>query len=179
MKCPPKADPPLAEKTMIEIYSSGEAVFNGKKYRCAIGKNGVAEDRVEGDGKTPLGCFEIRKVLYRKDKIEKLQTVLLVEEISENDTWCDDVKDKNYNSLIKLPYNASHEKLWRDDDLYDIIAVLGYNDKPVIAGKGSAIFMHIAGQNYSPTAGCIAFSKADLLEILKNCDKNTLVCIKA
>ncbi|MDP2934312.1 MAG: L,D-transpeptidase family protein [bacterium] len=165
-------------KNAIDIYSSGKAVFRGKEFQCAIGKNGITNNKKEGDGKTPAGCFEMRKVLYRKDKIEKPQTDLLVEEIQENDAWCDDVNDKNYNQQIKLPYGASHEKLWRDDEIYDIVVVLGYNDNPVISGKGSAIFMHIARKNYSPTAGCVAFNKKDLLEILKNCDKNTLVCIK-
>jgi len=163
---------------MIEINYSGKAVFQGKEYQCAIGKNGVAENKTEGDGKTPIGCFEIRKVLFRKDRIEKPQTNLPIEEIQENDAWCDDVNDKNYNQQIKLPYNASHEKLWRDDEVYDIVVVLGFNDNPVISGKGSAIFIHIARQGYPPTAGCIAFKKEDLLEILKNCDKDTLVCIK-
>lgn len=162
----------------IYIYSSGEAVLNGKKYRCAVGENGVTDNKIEGDGKTPIGCFEIRKVLFRKDKIEKPQTELLVEEIQENDGWCDDKNDENYNCQIKLPYNASHEKLWRDDDIYDIVVVLGFNDNPVISGKGSAIFMHVARENYFPTSGCIAFKKEDLLGILKNCDKNTLACVK-
>ena len=165
-------------KNAIEICASGEVIFKGKRYRCVIGKNGVTNNKEEGDGKTPVGCFEIRKVLYRKDKIKKPETELFIEEILENDGWCDDINDKNYNQQIKLPYNASHEKLWRDDEVYDIVVVLGYNDNPVISGKGSAIFMHVARENYSPTAGCVVFNKEDLLEILKNCDKKTLICIK-
>jgi L,D-peptidoglycan transpeptidase YkuD (ErfK/YbiS/YcfS/YnhG family) len=167
----------MENNNKIYIYSSGKAIFRGKEYQCAIGKNGIAENKIEGDGKTPIGCFEIRKVIFRKDRIEKPQTELLIEEIQENDAWCDDINDKKYNQQIKLPYNASHEKLWRDDDLYDIVVVLGYNDNPVVPGKGSAIFIHIARENYSPTAGCIAFSKENLLEILKNCDKDTLISI--
>jgi len=165
-------------KNAIEIYSSGKVVFRGEEYRCAIGKNGITENKIEGDGKTPQGCFGMRKVLYRKDRIEKPRTELLVEEIQENDGWCDDVNDKSYNQQIKLPHNASHEKLWCDDEVYDIVVVLGYNDNPAAAGKGSAIFMHIARENYPPTVGCIAFNKKDLLEILKNCDKDTLVCVE-
>lgn len=161
----------------ISIYSSGKAVFKEKEYQCAIGKNGFAENKIEGDGKTPIGCFEMRKVFFRKDKIEKPQTSLLVKEIQENDAWCDDINDEKYNQQTKLSYNASYEKLWRDDEVYDIVVVLGYNDNPIVPGKGSAIFMHIARQDYSPTVGCIAFSKEDLLEILKNCDKTSLVCI--
>lgn len=167
----------MSIENKVYIYSSGKAVFKNKKYRCAIGKNGVAENKAEGDWKTPIGCFEIRKILFRKDKIEKPQTELLVGEIQENDGWCDDTNDENYNCQIKLSYNASHEKLWREDDIYDIVVVLGFNDNPVITGKGSAMFMHVARENYSSTAGCIALKKEDLLEILKNCDKNTLVCI--
>jgi L,D-peptidoglycan transpeptidase YkuD (ErfK/YbiS/YcfS/YnhG family) len=164
-------------KNAIEIYSSGKAVFRGKEYQCAIGKNGITENKIEGDGKTPIGCFEIRKVLYREDKTDIPQTKLSIEEIQENDAWCNNVNDKNYNQQIKLPYNASHEKLWRDDEVYDIVVVLGFNDNPIISGKGSAIFIHIARYDYSPTAGCIALKKEDLLKILKDCDKNTLVCI--
>jgi len=165
-------------KNAIDIFSSGKAVFRDKKYRCAIGKNGITNDKEEGDKKTPIGCFEIRKVLFRKDRIEKLQTNLPTEEIQKNDGWCDDINDKNYNQQIKLPYNVGSEKLWRDDEVYDIVVVLGFNDNPPISGKGSAIFMHIARENYSPTAGCIAFNREDLLEILKNCDRNTLVCVE-
>lgn len=168
----------MENNNQIHIYSSGKAVFKGKEYKCAIGKNGTTENKIEGDGKTPIGRFEIRKVLFRKDKIIKPQTNLPIEEIQDNDAWCDDANDENYNQQIKLPYNVSHEKLWRDDDIYDIVAVLGCNDNPPIPGKGSAIFIHIAKQDFPPTAGCIAFHREDLLEILKSCDKNTSVCVK-
>jgi L,D-peptidoglycan transpeptidase YkuD (ErfK/YbiS/YcfS/YnhG family) len=120
----------------------------------------------------------MRKVLFRKDRIEKPQTKILIEEIQENDAWCDDINDEKYNQQIKLPYNAHHEKLWRDDEVYDIVGALGHNDNPVVPGRGSAVFIHIARQGYPPTAGCVAFNKEDLLEILKNCDKNTLVYVE-
>jgi len=164
------------QENKIYISSSRKAVFRNKEFQCAIGKNGITNEKKEGDNATPAGYFEMRKVLFRKDRIEKLQTDLLVEEIQENDGWCDDINDKNYNQQIELPCSASHEKLWRDDEVYDIVVVLGYNN-PVVSGKGSAIFMHIARQDYSPTVGCIVFNKKDLLEILKNCDKDTLVCV--
>ncbi len=165
-------------KKFLEIYASGKAAFGNKKYRCVIGKNGVAENKIEGDGKTPLGCFEIKKVLFRRDRVKKPQTKLLIEEINRNDAWCIDVNSKNYNRQIKIPSDFRFEKLWRKDNIYDILIVLGYNDKPVRVGKGSAIFVHLARRDYRKTDGCIAFKKRDLLEILKDCDKDTLLCVR-
>lgn len=161
----------------IMVYSNGVLCFNDKKYRCAIGKNGIVKNKKEGDWKTPVGCFSIRKVLYRADKLKTLKTVFTTEEIRRDDIWCDDIKSLFYNTKIKLPFDGSYENLWREDNLYDLIVVLGYNDDPPIPGKGSAIFMHIARPNYSPTAGCIALNQEDLLEILKMSEKKTLVCV--
>lgn len=96
----------------------------------------------------------------------------------EDDGWCDDSKDKKYNQFVRLPYSASHERLWREDELYDIIVVLGFNDDPPIPGKGSAIFMHIARPSYSPTAGCVAMNIGDLLKLLAGVEINTLLCIQ-
>lgn len=163
----------------IKVYSSGKAVFNGKEYPCVLGKNGVTDDKKEGDWKTPLGCFPLREVFYRADRIEKLQTNLPISEIGVDDGWCDDVNLPEYNKKVKLPFNGSHENLCRGDDhLYDIIVVVGYNDDPAVPGKGSAVFMHIARPAFTPTAGCVAFKQEDLTEILKNCDSNTKICIE-
>lgn len=163
----------------ISVFSSGEVEFCGKKYRCAIGKSGIFVDKKEGDGATPSGCFALREVFYRADRLSAPDTQLPIRSLNKNDGWCDDSNDKNYNKLVVLPYNASHENLWRDDEVYDIIVVVGYNDNPPTAGEGSAIFMHIARPDYTPTAGCIALAKEDLLSILKDCDKNTEICINA
>ncbi|MDP2855844.1 MAG: L,D-transpeptidase family protein [bacterium] len=162
----------------IIVYSSGKAVFNIKEYLCVLGKNGVTDDKREGDGKTPIGCFPLRQVFYRADKIEKPQTKLPIDEIKKDDGWCDDSRLPEYNQKVKLPFDGSHEKLWRDDNLYDIICVIGYNDDPIIPEKGSAIFIHIARPAFTPTAGCVVFRKEDLLEILKDCDSSTKICIQ-
>ena len=136
-------------------------------------------EKYEGDGATPVGCFPIRKIYYRPDKFEHFRaTAFETQALDENDGWSDDVNLPEYNTHVRLPYNGSHEKLWRDDDLYDIIVVLGYNDSPPVLGRGSAIFMHVAREGYTPTAGCIALSKEDLLEILAGADKTTQVCIE-
>ena len=91
--------------------------------------------------------------------------------------WCNDSKSKNYNKLIKLPSNNSYEKLYRKENIYDIILVLNYNMSPVIKNKGSAIFIHISRKNYKKTEGGVAVKKRDLIEIVKKLQKNTKVKI--
>ena len=156
----------------------GILTLNNKEFRCALGKGGVTEDKREGDGATPSGCFPIREVMYRADKLPQPVTNLPISVIQQNDGWCDDVNDPSYNKKVTAPYPASHERLWREDDLYDIVVPLGYNDNPAVRDKGSAIFMHVARPNYTPTAGCIALSLQDLLHILKEISKETKVCIE-
>lgn len=133
---------------------------------CAIGRGGIGAKGGEGDGITPVGTFPIRRVLYRPDRVS-LRTKLPAAAIAEDDGWCDAPNDPNYNMPVKLPYAASHERMWREDRLYDVVVVLGYNDDPVIAGKGSAIFLHVARPDYGPTEGCVALALPDLLEALK------------
>lgn len=161
----------------IIVKPTGKLVFGKKEFRCAIGKSGVSKNKQEGDDATPIGCFPIREIFYRGDRIEKPKTVFLVRALNPDDGWCDDPKDKNYNKFVKLPYPASSESLWRSDNLYDVIVVIGYNDNPPVPGKGSAIFMHVARENYSPTAGCIALALPDLLETIKDVTPETEICI--
>ena len=167
----------MTNDNKILVYPSGKLIYKDKEFKAALGKNGITLNKKEGDGATPMGCFPIRKIFYRADRINKPETILQTQVLMKDDGWCDDPKDRNYNKHIKLPYPASAENLWREDNLYDIIVELGYNDDPPIPGKGSAIFMHVARENYSPTDGCIALNLNNLLEILKNIDKNTLVCV--
>ncbi len=166
------------------IVVNGNSVsFNGKTYVCAVGKNGFSADKKEGDGCTPLGNFFLRECWYRADKIPAPQTNLPLLIIEKNDCWCDDINSSEYNKHIKKPSQRerehSHEKLWREDHVYDLIIPLGYNDNPVIKNKGSAIFMHIAHEDYRGTEGCIALAQKDLLEILSKCDNNTQICINS
>lgn len=93
------------------------------------------------------------------------------------DGWCDDPEDSRYNQHVLLPYPGRHERLWREDHRYDIIIVIGYNDDPVRKGKGSAIFLHIAGEIFQPTEGCIAMTQNDILELLTLCTRQTTICI--
>lgn len=131
--------------------------------RAAIGPGGIALKGGEGDGITPRGVWPVREIFYRADHMLKPRTALPVRAIQPDDGWCDAPDDPHYNRLVKLPYAASHEKMWRDDALYDLVVVLGYNDDPVTPGKGSAIFLHVAKPDYAPTHGCVALAKEDLL----------------
>jgi L,D-peptidoglycan transpeptidase YkuD (ErfK/YbiS/YcfS/YnhG family) len=131
--------------------------------RAAIGPPGIGVKKGEGDGVTPVGSFPVREIFYRADRIPKPDTTLPLRVTRQDDGWCDDPADPNYNKLVKLPYPASAEHLWRDDHLYDLVVVLGYNDDPVVPGRGSAIFLHLARADYSHTHGCVALAYADAL----------------
>jgi L,D-peptidoglycan transpeptidase YkuD (ErfK/YbiS/YcfS/YnhG family) len=161
----------------ITVKSNGYLFFKGHEYKCALGKGGVVQNKKEGDGATPLECFPIRFVLYRKDRVDLPEIPFDIREILKSDGWCDDPSDEMYNRQVVLPYKSRAELLWREDHIYDVIVVLGYNDNPVVPGKGSAVFMHIAREGYKPTDGCIALNRNDLLEILSKLDKNTKVCV--
>lgn len=134
---------------------------------AAIGPGGIGVKGGEGDGITPVGRFVVREIFYRADRIAKPVVNLPLRAIQSDDGWCDAPDDANYNRLVKLPYRASAETMWRDDALYDLVAVLGYNDDPVVPGKGSAIFLHIARPDYSHTHGCVALAFADALAALE------------
>ena len=133
---------------------------------AAFGRAGIRALKREGDGGTPLGRFPVRLVLYRADRMLRPHTRLPVRVISERDGWCDDPADRNYNRLIRLPSRRSAEGLKRSDRLYDLVLVLGYNYRPRVRGKGSAIFVHLAREGFTPTEGCIALSRHDLTMLL-------------
>jgi L,D-peptidoglycan transpeptidase YkuD (ErfK/YbiS/YcfS/YnhG family) len=133
------------------------------KRRAAIGPGGIAIKGGEGDGITPRGSFPVREVFYRADRISKPVTALPLRALEKDDGWCDAPGDPNYNRRVLLPYPASAEQMWREDHLYDLVAVLGYNDDPVVPGKGSAIFLHLARPDFSATHGCVALTRDDWL----------------
>ena len=162
---------------MIIINKSGYLKYNDIKFKCALGKSGIRKKRTEGDNITPKGTFKIIKIYYRKDRIKKINSVFKIIEIKKDMGWCDDPESKKYNQLIKLPSKYRHEKLFRNDRIYDLMIVLNYNMSPVIKNKGSAIFIHIAKNNYNKTKGCIALKKKDLIEIVSKIKRNTKVII--
>ena len=149
--------------------------YDKYKVKCALGKRGIGIKKMEGDKITPIGRYNIKFLLYRKDRIKKIKTKLKKIIIKKNMGWCDDPSSKNYNKLIHLPAKNSHEKLYKYDNTYDIVLVLNYNMNPVKNGKGSAIFIHVAKRNYEKTLGCIVISKIALLKIISKIKKNTIV----
>jgi L,D-peptidoglycan transpeptidase YkuD (ErfK/YbiS/YcfS/YnhG family) len=153
-------------------------IYNNYKVKCALGKRGIGEKRKEGDLITPKGLYKIQYILYRRDRVPKIKTKFSKIIIKKNMGWCDDPKSSRYNKLIRTPFNYNYEKLYRKNNIYDIILVLNYNMNPIQKGKGSAIFIHIAKKDYSKTEGCIAVKKKDLLKILKELKIKTQVRIE-
>lgn len=153
----------------LVVDADGYAEWNGRRMRCALGRAGIAADKREGDGATPAGIFPFRQVLFRADRIAPPATALPSRPLVASDGWCDDPAHPLYNRPVTLPFAAGHEMLMRTDALYDVIVVLGHNDAPVVPGRGSAIFLHIAAPGFAPTEGCIALARDDLLAVLAEC----------
>jgi len=145
--------------------------------RAALGRSGVAALKREGDGTTPLGRFPIRQVLYRADRVMRSRTQFPIHAIRASDGWCEDPTHRSYNRLVKLSPKSGADRLTRDDHLYDLILVLGHNDRPRVKGRGSAIFVHLARSGYAPTAGCIALSRHDLLMLLAQLRRGSAICV--
>ena len=150
---------------MIIINKSGHLKYKNLKFKCALGKAGIGKKKQEGDNVTPSGTFKIVKIYYRSDRVKKISSKLRLIEITKNMGWCDDPNSKNYNQLINLPSKYNHEKLFKKNNIYDLIIVLNYNMKPVIKN------------NYQPTQGCIALKKIDLLKLLSKISKNIKIKI--
>ena len=153
-------------------------MFNNYKAKCSIGKRGIGIKKKEGDLITPKGKYKIKYIMYRKDRIKKFESKIKKIIIKKDMGWCNDPGSKQYNKIIKLPSSYSYEKLYRNENVYDIILVLNYNMKPIVKNKGSAIFIHIAKNNYKKTEGCVAVKKLDILKIIKFLKKKTTVLIE-
>jgi L,D-peptidoglycan transpeptidase YkuD (ErfK/YbiS/YcfS/YnhG family) len=146
--------------------TQGWAQLGPRKYRCALGRGGIVTKKREGDGGTPVGSFPLRRLFVRADRGAIPQAPVPVSIITKDDGWCDAPEHPDYNRHVALPFTASHEEMWLEDHLYDLMLVIGHNDAPVVPFMGSAVFVHLARGDYEPTAGCIAFQRPDLEEIL-------------
>ena len=162
----------------MHIYINNKFIsYNNYKAKCAVGKRGISIKKKEGDFITPKGTFKIREIFYRKDRVQNLITRIKKTVIRKNMGWCDDPKSKKYNKLIYFPFKHSAEKLYRRENIYDIILVLNFNMNPVKKNKGSAIFIHVAKKNFQPTQGCIALNKFELIKLVKSIKINTVIKI--
>ena len=162
---------------MIIVKKTGYLKYKNLKFRCSLGEAGIKKKKEEGDNITPKGEFKIIKVYYRDDKIKNITTSKKKIKNKKNTGWCDDPNSKFYNKQIKLPSKFSHEKLYRNDNLYDLILVSNYNMNPIIKNKGSAIFIHVAKNSYEKTKGCIALKKKHLIKLLSQIKKDTRIKI--
>ena len=156
---------PAAAHVSIE-YRGGFVYWPFGQARAAVGAGGVHPNKKEGDRATPAGTFSLPFGMYRPDRIDLPNTDLPMTPLREAHAWVDDPDDPKYNQLVELPYPLHTEKLWRTDKIYDLLVVVGYNMNPTQPGAGSAIFLHIARPDFSPTAGCIAVSRSVLLKLV-------------
>jgi L,D-peptidoglycan transpeptidase YkuD (ErfK/YbiS/YcfS/YnhG family) len=158
--------------------SRGWLVAGPFRLPCALGKGGVLALKREGDGASPRGRFLLRRVWLRPGATIGLKPRLPWRYTAPHDGWCDDPRHPRYNRPVALPFPASAERMWRDDHLYDIVIEIGWNDRPAIRGRGSAIFMHLARPGYAPTEGCVALSRKHMLMLLPRLSPNTRICIR-
>ena len=173
---------------VIKVNKKYFLKVGNKVFQCQIGENGIEKDvkKAEGDKKTPIGKWYLKTIYYRSDKVlrPKLKTkdVLKINKITKNCGWCDDIRSSKYNEYIKInkfkSLNLNYEKLWREDEAYDIVIVTSHNIKPTIKNKGSAIFVHCSFSDKRNTAGCIALGKKDLVFLIKNLNRNTYIKIQ-
>ena len=152
-------------------------LYKGYKLKCSIGKSGLTNSKNEGDLATPRGSYRLGVLYYRKDRIKPLKCKLKKKIIKKNMGWCDDIRSKKYNKEINFPFKFGAEKLYRKNNIYDILINIKYNQNPIIKNKGSSIFLHLSNKKYKPTKGCIALQKKDLFKILPLIDKKTKISI--
>ncbi len=146
--------------------SHGIVMLGACGLRCALGRAGARVRKREGDGATPVGVWTARQVYYRADRVLRPLTPLPIRRLRPDDGWCDEPNDHRYNRLVRHPYLASAERLWRADNLYNLVLLLDHNERPRKRGRGSAIFVHLARPGFKPTDGCIALSERDLRRLL-------------
>ncbi|GLK75150.1 hypothetical protein GCM10008171_04040 [Methylopila jiangsuensis] len=153
-------------RALVGDRARGRVIAGGLNLPCALGPAGIVADKREGDGATPRAALKARRVWRRADRGPRPPTPLPVRVTRPGDGWCDDVRHRRYNRPVTLPFAASHEILWREDGLYDLVVELGWNDRPVRRGRGSAIFLHAARPGFTPTAGCVAVAPPALRKLV-------------
>ena len=147
------------------------------RFPVALGRGGILADKREGDGGTPRGVFRPLRLWWRLDRGPRPRTGLPLRPMRPSDGWCEDPHDRRYNQSIRLEGNAAGDRLWRDDALYDLVIEIDHNARPRIAGRGSAVFIHIARAGFTPTAGCVALRSRDLRRLLEGIGTKTRIRI--
>jgi L,D-peptidoglycan transpeptidase YkuD (ErfK/YbiS/YcfS/YnhG family) len=155
----------------------GWLTMDGRTVPVALGRGGIKANKWEGDGATPKGTFRPRQVWWRADRYPRPRTFLPVRAIQPNDAWCEDPFSRHYNQPVRLDRDQGGDRLKRDDQLYDFIVEIDHNTSPRIAGRGSAVFLHLARPDFSPTAGCVSMTKSAMLRLLERLGPQTRIVI--
>ena len=155
----------------------GWLIAGGQAIPVALGRGGTKANKREGDGGTPKGTFRPRQMWWRADRHRRPRTFLPVRAIGPEDAWCEDPDSRHYNQPIRLDRSSGGDRLRRDDHLYDFIIEIDHNSAPRIKGRGSAVFLHLARDNFGPTAGCIAMQKSAMLQLLRRLGPQTDIMI--
>jgi L,D-peptidoglycan transpeptidase YkuD (ErfK/YbiS/YcfS/YnhG family) len=145
----------------------------------ALGRTGIKADKREGDGGTPRGRFRPLRLWWRADRLPRPRTWLPVRPIGPLDAWCEDPHDRRYNHAFRRSANEPGDRLRRDDDLYDMVIEIDHNTRPRVAGRGSAVFIHVAKPRFAPTAGCVALRPRDLKMLLRRINSKTRILIQS
>jgi L,D-peptidoglycan transpeptidase YkuD (ErfK/YbiS/YcfS/YnhG family) len=145
----------------------------------ALGRAGIRADKREGDGGTPRGRFRPLRLWWRADRLPRPRTLLPVRPIGPDDAWCEDPDDRRYNRPFQRAARDAGDRLTRDDHLYDLIVEIDHNTRPRIAGRGSAVFIHLARPKFAPTAGCVALRRRDLQILLRRLNPRTRILIES
>jgi L,D-peptidoglycan transpeptidase YkuD (ErfK/YbiS/YcfS/YnhG family) len=157
--------------------SRGVLIAAAAALPVALGRDGIKANKREGDGATPRGTFRLKRLWWRADRHPRPRTFLPVRRIGANDGWCEDPSDRRYNRPITVPKGSKADRLARPDQLYDFIIELDHNTRPRIAGRGSAVFIHVARPGFAPTAGCIALRLSALRRLLAHIGSKTRIKI--
>jgi L,D-peptidoglycan transpeptidase YkuD (ErfK/YbiS/YcfS/YnhG family) len=165
----------LRVRALVTDPSRGQLIAGAAVIPCALGRSGIKQAKREGDGASPRGTFRLRGGVYRPDHFaSRPVSPLPVRPSAPGDGWCDDARDRRYNRPIRLPApGVGHERMWREDGLYDLVVDLDYNRGPIRPGRGSAIFLHVARGGFLPTEGCVALRRADLVRLLRRVGPGT------
>jgi L,D-peptidoglycan transpeptidase YkuD (ErfK/YbiS/YcfS/YnhG family) len=155
----------------------GWLTADGQTVPIALGRGGIMANKREGDGGTPRGVFRPRKLWWRADRHPRPRTFLTVRPIEPEDAWCEDPHSRHYNRPIRLNSHHSGDRLTRADHLYDLIIEIDHNTTPRVAGRGSAVFLHLARPDFSPTAGCVSMRKSAMLQLLRRLGPRTKIVI--
>lgn len=155
----------------------GWLTAKGRSLPVALGRGGIKADKREGDGATPKGTFRPLRLWWRADRHPRPRTLLPVRAITAADGWCEDPYSRHYNQPVILDPNGEGDRLQRADHLYDFIIEIDHNTKPRIAGRGSAVFLHLARDSFGPTAGCVGMTEPAMLRLLERLSPRTRIVI--